>query len=120
MSLNNDYKEKIDRLRSLVITDEDIKEISGREKRIRALVLQTSLMKNDAAIAIVEDAKKRINSIDIILASDKKMTELDRQLNFREKEVLSFFLNRFDPKYAENELKAANEKLDADILRYSE
>jgi len=107
---------KIQKLREYWIDDEmSLKFVSSVEKNLRNLLVKEKLVDSQAIRSIVEDAQKRISVIDVLLKSDDKMTELERQLLFREKKVYDFFINRLEARDLDQQFDRVGQMLDEEL-----
>lgn len=107
---------KIQKLRAYWIDDEmSLKFVSSVEKNLRNLLVKEKLVDSQAIRSIVEDAQKRISVIDVLLKSDDKMTELERQLLFREKKVYDFFINRLEARDLDQQFDRVGQMLDEEL-----
>lgn len=119
MASNSEIKTKILKLRTLLQVDDDIPEVRKREKQARDLILKTSLMKNDAAIMMADECAHKIEGINSILINTEDISDLDRRLLQREREVHQFYLKRFRPEEELEALENLNKYLDFQIERLS-
>lgn len=111
-----EIRAKIARLREYWIDDEmSLKFVSGMEKNLRNLLVKEKLVDSQAIRLIVDDIKKRISVIDILLKSDEKMTELERQLLFREKKVYNFVMDRLEARDLDQQFDRIGKTLDDEL-----
>lgn len=112
----SDIKEKIKKLKEYWLDDEgSLKWIDGVEKRLRAMVIKEKLVENKAIIDIVDDAKKKISAIDVLLRTDESLSDIERKLLFREKKVFNFFLDRLDGKDLDRQFERVGQLLDTEL-----
>ena len=110
--------EKIKQLRDYYYEDTgSLKVVEGFEKQARTLILKDKLMENQSVVAIVDEARKRVNLINTLLQTDSKMSEEFRQKLFTEKEVHQFYLDRFDNKEIEKRFESLEASLNRELDR---
>ena len=116
----NDPKieEKIKKLKEYWYDDDySLRFVDEIEKKINRLVVAEELAQNKAIIAIVEDAKKRISVINLLLTIKEDMTTDERKLLIREKKVHQFYLDRFDGKDLDKKFEQVDTLLDAELKK---
>ena len=99
-----EIQEKINRLRRIYIDDkESNKFIDSVENNLRKAIGIKKLAELPEIITMIEDAVGRIKDINFLLAYDEKLSDepAARKGLFREREVHQFWLERLDPKKAE-------------------
>jgi len=90
--MNQELQTKILKLKKKYTTPEDRLVISNTEKGIRRKAVEAKLSDNDAVKMIVEDAEKDMQNINLILASDENLLEMERKLLFRKKKVIKYYI----------------------------
>ncbi len=95
--------------------DYSLKWVDQVEKNIRRLVTAEELAQNKAVIAIVEDSRNRVATINKLLIYDEKMDTDTRKLLIREKAVHSFYLDRFDGKDLDTRMDEVAKSLDSEL-----
>lgn len=120
MKAESTLKTKLRKLRKLIEIPEEINDIRAIEKRVRENVVRASLLNNDGAVMIVQEAKARVEAINFSLLHDETLGEQERRDLFTERRVTKFFLSRFNAEQAERELEAINAGLDKKIAYFSE
>jgi len=114
--MNTEIKEKLKTLREYYYEDNgSIKWIDMVEKNIRRLVALSDLAKNAAVIAIIDDARKRIDTINQFLSFDEEMGQEERKAFFKERDVHQFYLDRFEGRSIEARFERINGMLDEEI-----
>lgn len=111
-------EEKIKQLRNYYYDDiGSLKVVEAFEKKARTLILKDKLMENQSVILIVDEARKRVDTINILLQNDKTMTQENRIKLFAEKEAHQFYLDRFDNKEIEKRFEALEGALNRELDR---
>lgn len=109
---------KLKELREYYYDDDySLKWIEGVEKNIRRLVATSEIMSTPAVIAIIDDARKRIDTINKFLTLDENLTQEDRNKLYRERNVHQFYLDRFEGRDLDKRFDSINSALDAEIER---
>lgn len=110
--------EKLKQLRDYYYDDAfSLKWIEETEKKIRKLIAQDNLTKNKSVVAIIEDAKNRINTINQFLTMDENLTQEDRNRLYRERTVHQFYLDRFEGRDIEKRFESINSVLNEEVNR---
>lgn len=91
--------------------------IEETERNIRQLSAKEDIMKFEAIAAIVDDAKKRIQTINQLLTLDEAMVQADRDKLYRERAVHQFYVDRFEGRDIEKRFESINRLLDEEIGR---
>lgn len=109
---------KLKKLREYYYDDEySLKWVESVEKNIRKLIVLEDLTKNKSVIAIIDDAKKRISTINQFLTLDENLTQEDRNRLYRERVVHQFYLDRFEGRDIQKRFDSINSALDEEIAR---
>lgn len=109
---------KLQTLREYYYDDDySLKWVEAVEKNIRQMVVTSDLMENKAVIAIVDDARKRIDTVNKLLIMDEQLTTEDRSKLYRERNVHQFYLDRFVGKDIDKRFEGINTVLDQEIER---
>lgn len=110
--------EKLKQLREYYYDDDySLKYIATVEKNIRTLVVQEELMQNKAVVAIVDDARGRIDTINKLLTMDEDLTTEARAKLYRERNVHQFYLDRFEGRDISKRFDGINGILDQELTR---
>lgn len=119
---SNDPKiqEKIKQLKNYWYDDDySLKFIEAIETKIRNLITAEELGQNKAVMAIVDDAVKRISTINKLLIYKEDMTDEERKMLFHEKKVHQFYLDRFDSRNLGEKFEQVEKMLDEEIKKIS-
>lgn len=109
-------QEKLKKLRDYYYDDErSLKIIDGYEKHIRQNIVKDKLMENASVVSIVNEAKKRVALVDLLLKTDKTLTDIARIELFKEKEVHKFYIDRFDNVDIEKRMDAIHSVIDIEL-----
>lgn len=110
--------EKIKQLKDYYYDDEgSLKVVEAFEKQARTLILKDKLMENASVVFIVDEARKRVDTINLLLQTDKEMPQEIRAKLFTEKEVHKFYLDRFDNKEIEKRFESLGSSIDRELER---
>ena len=74
-------------------------------------------MNNKSVIAIVDDARNRINTINKFLTLNEDLTQEDRNKLYRERNVHQFYLDRFEGRDIGKRFDSINGVLDEELGR---
>ena len=116
--MDADTQAKLKTLREYYYDDDySLKWVAETEKKIRSLVVQQELMKNSSVVAIVEDARSRVNTINKLLTYDETLSQEDRNKLFRERNVHQFYLDRFEGRDIDKRFESINTVLDEELAK---
>lgn len=119
--MDENTKAKLKQLREYYYDEGySLKWIDATEKNIRRLVAQEGLADMPSVAAIIEDAKKRISTINQIISFDEDLTMEDRKKLIAERKAHQFYLNRFEGRDIDKQFELVHKILDEEIERIKE
>ncbi len=119
--MDENTKSKLKELREYYYNEDySLKYLDSVEKNIRRLVAQEGLMESPSVQAIVEDAKKRIGTINQLITFDEDLTMEDRKKLMAERKAHQFYLDRFEGRDIEKQFELVHKLLDEEIARTKE
>ena len=95
MSIPTHIQNKIDKLRTVYLLAEDQPLIDQLERDLRKRIAEGKLAENDTVKLILDDAERKIEEINYLLAYDESLGDQDRKALFRERRAHRFYLQRF-------------------------
>lgn len=114
----SDLNEKLEQLRAQILNPEDREAIRQWEKQARRAMLHDDLKKHDGPKLIVQELKRKIAQINVLLTGDRNLTDQDRRDLFTQRDCWEWLTQLFDTsgdkvvrieERLENELERLNE-----------
>ncbi len=119
--MNKNFSIRLNKLRDIYKSSEDQKLIDEIEQKIRNNITKSKVIDRPEIQAVVEDAKKRVTEINILLAYDEELNAPTEEARvkrwglFRERSIHQFYLDRFGVKNIEAELESLDKYIDSRI-----
>lgn len=111
-------QQKLSQLRQKYVGSDDAQNyVNDLEKETIKLFDEKRMASNPIFQAIVKDAERKLNDINVLLQTDEKLTDIDRKILFAQKNIWQFVFDRFGMKLHDNAIAALKDLIDSKLAQ---